>query len=164
MSLIHIQYKVKSRKERGDFLDLSNVEILLVEDNPAETRLITEVFSEFEFNVSMNTVKDGISAMDYLYRRGNYEDSEAPSLIILDLNLPKKNGREVLKEIKLDKNLKCIPVIILTTSNDDNDITESYNNYANAYMTKPADFDKFKEIIQTFKDFWINKATLPRKD
>jgi len=141
---------------------ITNIEILLIEDNPAEMRLIAEIFSEDDSKVNINGVGDGIAAMDYLYRKGKYKYSKTPSLIILDLNLPKKNGHEVLEEIKTDDKLKCIPVVVLTSSNSDNDILESYKHHANAYMTKPVDFNKFKEYIHAFKNYWFNSAVLPR--
>lgn len=142
----------------------TTTEILLIEDDHAEARLITEVFEEFKPNINITDVNDGINAMDYLYKRGKYKDSKTPSLIILDLNLPKKDGHEVLKEIKLDKELKCIPVVVLTTSDDDRDILEAYENHVNAYLTKPTDIDEFTKVIRIFEDFWINKATLPKRD
>lgn len=144
--------------------DLSPIEILLVEDNPADARLIVEVFSEFTDKCKLNVVKDGAEAMDYLYKKGRHADIKYPSLILLDLNLPKVNGREILKTIKKDDKLKVIPVIILTTSKDENDISSSYRNHANAYITKPVDFDEFKALIHSFQDFWLDRTTLPKID
>lgn len=144
--------------------DLSPIEILLVEDNPADARLIVEVFNEFADKCNLNVVKDGAEAMDYLYRKGRHANMEHPSLILLDLNLPKVNGREILKTIKEDDKLKVIPVIILTTSKDENDISSSYKNHANAYITKPVDFDEFKALIYSFQDFWLDRTTLPKID
>lgn len=140
------------------------VEILLIEDNPAETRLIMEVFNENKHPVNIIGTKDGLEAIDYLYKKGKYENCKTPSLIILDLNLPKKNGLEVLEEIKTDNKLKRIPVIVLTGSTDDNDIFESYEHYANACMNKSADFDKFRKDIRAFKNYWFNNVVLPKKD
>jgi two-component system, chemotaxis family, response regulator Rcp1 len=139
------------------------VDVLLIEDNSAETSLINKILDFDEWGVNFNRVEDGIEAMDYLRKKGKYENSKTPSLILLDLNLPEKNGHEVLKEIKTDDILKCIPVIVLTDSDDDKDIIESYENYANAYITKATDFKKFKEDIQSFKEFWFNSVQLPRR-
>lgn len=137
------------------------IEILLIEDNPAETRLITEAFNEDTSEANITVVKDGVDAMDYLYKRNKYVDNKAPSLIILDLNIPKKNGMEVLKEIKADNELKRIPVIVLTGSRADEDVFESYGHHVNAYITKSIDFNKFSKDIRAFKNFWINNAVLP---
>ena len=140
------------------------IEILLVEDNPAETRLIMEVFDENEHPVNITGVKDGIEAMDYLYKEGEYKNCKTPLLIILDLSLPKKSGIEVLEEIKTDNKLKHIPVVVLTGSKDDDDIFESYKHYANACMSKSANFDKFRKDIRAFRNYWFNNVILPKKD
>ncbi len=137
------------------------IEILLIEDNSAEIRLITEAFDEDARKTNIRVVKDGVEAIDYLYKRNRYIDCKTPSLIILDLNLPKKNGMEVLKEIKAEDELKRIPVIVLTGSNDDNDVFESYGHHVNAYITKSIDFNKFRKDICAFKNFWLNNAVLP---
>ncbi len=142
--------------------NLTNFEILLVEDNPADARLIVEVFHGFKIKNHLTIAKDGAEAMDYLNKKDKYQNRICPSIIMLDLNLPKKDGREILKEIKQDENLKHIPVIILTTSSDDNDIKNSYTNYASAYLTKPANFDEFIGLIQSFEDFWFKWVTLPK--
>ena len=145
--------------------ELNNIiNVLIIEDNSVETSLINKILDLDELGVNFNGVGDGIEAMDYLHKKGKYKDSKTPSLILLDLNLPKKNGREVLKEIKTDAILKCIPVIILTNSNNDKDIRESYDHYANAYMVKSTDFDKFNENILRFMEFWFNNVQLPRID
>ena len=138
------------------------VDILIVEDNPADARLIMEVFDGFTIKNKVSIVENGVEALDYLYKRDKYKDVKTPSLIILDLNLPKKDGREVLKEIKQNKELRLIPVVILTTSRDENDICGAYMNYANAYLTKPTDFDEFIDLINTFENFWFNKVVLPK--
>lgn len=138
------------------------VNILIVEDNPADARLIIEVFDGFTIKNKVNIVENGVEALDYLYKRDKYKDVKTPSLIILDLNLPKKDGREVLKEIKQNKELRLIPVVVLTTSRDENDICGAYMNYANAYLTKPTDFNEFIDLINTFESFWFNKAVLPQ--
>lgn len=146
----------------GDFLETNKiVGVLVVEDNPADARLIKEACSGFAVKNKVDIVENGMEAMDYLYKRNNYKDVKTPNLIILDLNLPKKSGREVLKEIKEEDNLKFIPVIVLTTSSDDEDIYESYRNHANAYVIKPTDFDEFDEVICSFEDLWFNSAILP---
>ncbi len=139
------------------------IEILLIEDNPAETRLIMEVFNENGHPVNITGIKDGVDAIDYLYKKGRYKHSKTPSLIILDLNLPRKSGFEVLEEIKTDNKLKHIPVIVLTGSRDDNDIFESYDHYANACMDKSIDFDKFRGDIRVFRNYWLNNVILPKK-
>ena len=139
------------------------VDVLIIEDNSTEISLINEILNIDEWGVNFNGVTDGIEAIDYLRKKGKYKNSKTPSLILLDLNLPKKNGHEVLKEIKADDILKCIPVIILTNSNDDKDIIESYNHHANAYLIKPIDFIKFKEEIECFKEFWFSYAQLPKR-
>lgn len=131
------------------------VEILLVEDNPADVRLIKEIFKDFSMQNQVYVVTNGIDAMDFLYRKGEYENAPRPDLVLLDLNLPRKDGREVLVEIKEDENLKSIPVIILTTSSAPEDISETYS-YANCFITKPANLDNFIKVLKSLEDFWIN--------
>lgn len=137
------------------------VRVLLVEDNSADARLIKEACGSFAVRNEVDMVENGIEAMEYLYKTGKYKNSKTPNLIILDLNLPKKSGREVLKEVKQDDKLKIIPIIILTTSQDEDDVCNSYKYHANAYITKPADFEEFDELICSFEEFWFNKAILP---
>ena len=137
------------------------VEVLLVEDNPADARLIKEACSGFAIKNEVFVVDNGVDAMEYLFKQGKYENCKTPNLIILDLNLPKKGGREVLKEIKSDSDLKLIPVIVLTTSSNEEDICESYMHYANAYITKPTDFNEFEDVICDFENFWFKRAVLP---
>ncbi len=137
------------------------VEILLVEDNPADARLVTEVFKDFKINNKLCHVKDGVEAMDYLHRKGEYSNTSKPDLILLDLNLPRKDGREVLKEIKEDEKLRCIPVVILTTSSAEEDILKTYCNHANCYIIKPVDFDQFIKVIQSIECFWLTMVQLP---
>ena len=137
-----------------------SIEILLVEDDPADTRLITELLDNLE-EININNVNNGIKAMDYLYNRNEYKNCKTPSLILLDLGLPMKSGFEILKEIKTDDKLKCIPVIVLTGSTDNKDINESYKDYVNACIVKPIDLDDFKNYMLTFIDFWCNIVTLP---
>ena len=142
-------------------MEISTIEILLIEDNSDESSLIAKIIENYENNINITQIENGLDAMDYLYKKGKYKHSKTPNLILLDLNLPKKDGREVLKEIKTDGRLRLIPVIVLTNSNDDNDVFESYGHYANAYLTKPTDFDKFNRDILVFGEFWLNNATLP---
>jgi CheY-like chemotaxis protein len=139
-----------------------NHKILLIEDNPADARLIVEAFDGYKVKNNLTIVTDGAEAMDYLNKKGKYQDRDCPSVIILDLNLPKKDGRDVLKDIKDDEKLKRIPVIVLTTSSDEKDIKYSYGNYASAYLTKPSDLGDFIELIGSFEDFWFKWVTLPK--
>lgn len=136
------------------------MEILLVEDNPADVRLIKEIFKDFTIQNEMHVVNDGIAAMEFLYKKGQYKNAPRPDLVLLDLNLPRKDGREVLVEIKEDENLKSIPVIILTTSSAPEDISETYN-YANCFITKPANLDHFIKVLKSLEDFWINMIRHP---
>ena len=138
------------------------IDILVVEDNSEETDLIAKIIDITEWNIHFNSVKDGIEALKYLHKKGKYKNCPTPSLILLDLNLPRKKGQEVLKEIKTDDKLKCIPVIVLTVSTDYKDVVESYEHYANAYISKPLDLDEFKKYINTFKEFWFNNVQLPK--
>lgn len=139
------------------------VRILLVEDNPADARLIIEALKDFETNSSFYLVEDGVKAMEFLNQQGKYVDMDRPDLIILDLNLPRKDGREVLVEIKNSDKLKCIPVIILTTSNAKEDIIQTYKNHANCYIKKPVDFNHFEDIMGIIESFWFSAVTLPLK-
>jgi len=135
--------------------------ILLVEDNPADIRLVEEAFRETEIDTELHVVTDGVAAMDYLYKRINSEDKYLPDLILLDLNLPKKDGREVLVEIKENSELKTIPVVILTTSSSKEDISETYAHYANSYLVKPANVGRFIETLKNLEDYWFNLIRLP---
>jgi two-component system, chemotaxis family, response regulator Rcp1 len=137
------------------------IEILLVEDNPGDYRLAMEVFKEAKVNNTMHIVTDGEEAIKYLKKEGKYDDSPRPDLILLDLNLPKKDGKEVLAEIKDDDNLKRIPVVILTVSSAEEDIVKSYNLHANAYITKPIDLDQFINVVRSIEDFWLSIVKLP---
>lgn len=136
-------------------------QILLVEDNPADARLTREAFGETGISHSLHVVEDGVEAMSFLLRKGKYADAVRPELILLDLNLPKKDGREVLSEIKSDESLWRIPVVVLTTSVADKDIRNAYECQANAYITKPVDMDRFLEIVTAIDNFWFNLAILP---
>ncbi len=135
------------------------IDILLVEDNHGDVRLIIETFKEANFPYNLAVAYDGIQATQIL--NSECRDSKRPKLIILDLNLPKKNGWEVLKEIKNDEKLKRIPVVILTTSNSKEDIEKSYHNHANAYLTKPIDLQRFTEVVKSIQNFWIHTVQLP---
>ena len=137
------------------------VNILLIEDNPGDVRLTQEAFKEGRMAINLNVVMDGVEAIKYLRKETPYNDSVIPDLILLDLNLPKMDGREVLEEIKTDDQLKRIPVVVLTTSNAQQDILKSYNLHVNCYINKPVDFDKFFDIIQKIEDFWLSTAILP---
>jgi two-component system, chemotaxis family, response regulator Rcp1 len=137
------------------------VDILLVEDNPGDVRLTQEAFRESKLTIRLNVVMDGEDALNYLFRRPPYENATRPDMILLDLNIPKKDGREVLEEIKQDDSLRYVPVIILTTSNAEQDIVKTYNLKVNAYINKPVDFDRFFDIVQKIETFWLMTATLP---
>jgi CheY-like chemotaxis protein len=137
------------------------INILLIEDNPGDVRLTQEAFKEGRLSIKMDVVMDGVEAIKFLRKEPPYAESVIPDLILLDLNLPKRDGREVLEEIKTDPNLKRIPVVILTTSNAEQDILKSYNLHVNCYINKPVDFDKFFDIIQKIEDFWLTTAILP---
>ena len=137
------------------------VKILLVEDNPGDVRLTQEALKEGKVANEMYVVGDGIDALAFLRREGKYADAPHPGLILLDLNLPRKDGREVLAEIKADKNLRRIPVVILTTSKAEEDILKTYNLNANCYITKPVNLDQFVAVVQSIENFWFTIVTLP---
>lgn len=137
------------------------VEILLVEDNEGDIGLVEEVFEEGRINNNLNITEDGEEAMEFLRKEGEFANSPRPDLILLDLNLPKKDGREVLEEIKDDENLRRIPVVVLTTSKAEKDILKSYDMHANSYITKPVDFDQFIKVIKSIEDFWLEVVKLP---
>lgn len=139
------------------------VEILLVEDNPGDVRLITELFKEAEVANRINVARNGEEAMKMLHKKGKFTDMHLPDLILLDLNLPKKNGKEVLNEMKDDSRLMCIPVIVLTTSEAEEDIMETYQSCANSFITKPANLDQFMEVIKSIQEFWLRIVKLPRE-
>ena len=146
----------------GTCVAYRKVEVLLVEDNPADVRLTQEALKEGTIPVHLNVVHDGVEALDFLFHREGYANAPVPDLILLDLNLPKKNGREVLTEIKNDSLLKRIPVIIMTTSIADADIQKAYSLNANCYIAKPMDLDEFLRIIRSIEEFWLRTVTLPR--
>ena len=137
------------------------VEILLVEDNPGEVRLTQEALKEGKVYNNLHWAKDGVEALDFLQRRGKYAKAPRPDIILLDLNLPKKDGREVLSVIKRDDELKQIPVVVLTTSKAEEDVLKSYELHANCYVTKPVDLEKFIHVVQSIDRFWLTVVTLP---
>ncbi len=139
------------------------IEILLIEDNPGDARLTLEALKEGKVKNNLHIVYDGVEATDFLFKRNEYVNSPRPDLIILDLNLPKKNGREVLAEIKVDENLKRIPVAILTTSKSEEDVLLTYNLHANCFITKPLDLDKFFEVVKSIENFWLTIVKLPNQ-
>ena len=139
------------------------VEILLVEDNPGDERLTREALKEGKVYSNLHWVKDGVEAMEFLRRQGKHGAAPRPDIILLDLNLPKKDGREVLQEIKKDDTLKRIPVVILTTSKAEEDVLKTYNLHANCYVTKPVDLEKFITVVQSIDRFWLTIATLPTR-
>lgn len=137
------------------------VEILLVDDNPADVALTQEAFEDNKLCNNLSVVNNGVEAMDYLRRKNPYASSPRPDIILLDLNMPKKDGREVLAEIKADDDLKYIPVVIMTVSKDDKDILESYRLHANCYIKKPVKFTEFVEVVRSLENFWFSVVTLP---
>ncbi len=139
------------------------IDILLVEDNPGDVRLAQEALKESKVRNNMIVVGDGVEAMEFLHRRGKYASAPRPDLILLDLNLPRKNGREVLAEIKSDDNLKRIPVVVLTVSRNEEDVIKAYNLHANCFITKPIDFEQFLKITKTIEEFWLTIVRLPPK-
>ncbi|MBI3537832.1 MAG: response regulator [Chloroflexi bacterium] len=143
--------------------DLKPIEILLVEDNPGDVRLTLEGLKEAKVRNKVRVVEDGEDALAFLYRKEKYAGMPRPDLILLDLNLPKKDGRQVLAEIKADENLRRIPVVILTSSQAEADIVKAYDSYANCYITKPVDFDQFMKVAKSIEDFWLTIVKLPRE-
>jgi len=136
------------------------VNILLVEDNPADARLIEEVFKDTSLDNRIYVVKDGVDAMNFLYKLEEFSKAPRPDIILLDLNLPRKDGREVLREVKNNEDLKSIPIVILTTSSAKEDIIKTYRDHANCYITKPVDFDEFLKVITAIEEFWLRIAKL----
>jgi DNA-binding response OmpR family regulator len=137
------------------------IEILLVEDNPGDADLAREALDGSKFNNDLHVVDDGEKAMAFLRREGPYADMPRPDLILLDLNLPRKDGRQVLAEIKEDDYLKRIPVVILTTSKAEEDVIKSYNHHANCFITKPIDLNQFLNVVRAIEDFWLSIVVLP---
>ena len=137
------------------------VEILLVEDSPSDAALTKEALIEAKVHNNLYHVEDGVEALAFLRREGKYANAPRPSLILLDLNLPRKDGRETLAEIKADKNLASIPIVVLTTSQSEHDIMRAYGLHANCYITKPVDFTQFAHVVRTINDFWFTVVQLP---
>jgi chemotaxis family two-component system response regulator Rcp1 len=137
------------------------VEILLVEDNPADARLTMEAFRSSSLPHTLSHTQDGVEALEYLHRKGKYANARRPDLILLDLNLPRKDGRELLNELKNDQQFRRIPVVVLTTSQAQEDILRAYSLYANCYVCKPIEFDDFTRIIKSIEDFWLATVKLP---
>lgn len=140
----------------------SAVQVLLVEDSPGDVRLTQEAFRHANIEICLHVASDGVEAMAYLNRDGAFRDALRPDLVLLDLNLPKMDGREVLAHIKADQSLKSIPVVILTTSDLQSDIAESYQLQANCYLSKPVQLDAFESLVCSINDFWLTKAKLPQ--
>lgn len=145
------------------FRDGRTVDILLVEDNPGDVELTREALETARVSNRLHVVDDGAEAIDFLFRRGKFALAPRPDIILLDLNLPNKDGREVLSEIKADANLSQIPIVVLTTSQADEDILRAYQLHANCYITKPIDFNQFLRIVASIQDFWLNVVKLPGK-
>ena len=139
------------------------IEILLVEDNPADVRLTREAFREGRIDNRLHVVGDGVAAMQFLRRESPYEDAPQPDLVLLDLNLPKKDGREVLADLKADETLRAIPVVVLTTSDDQADVLRSYRLHANCYLVKPIEYERFLDVIHSINNFWLSVVKLPPK-
>lgn len=139
------------------------VEILLVEDNPGDVRLTREALREGKIRNRLHIVSDGVEAIAFLKQEGNHANAPRPDVILLDLNLPRKDGREVLAEIKDDERLRRIPVVVMTTSSAEQDILGAYNLHANCYVTKPVDFDQFIEVVRSIQDFWFTIVRLPEQ-
>ncbi|WP_049928314.1 response regulator [Halopiger goleimassiliensis] len=141
--------------------DLEPAQILLVEDNPGDVRLTEEAFEQGRIENDLHVVSDGDAALDFLHQREPYEDAPRPDLVLLDLNLPRTDGEEVLERLKADEELRSIPVIVLTSSEAEEDIVRSYELHANAYLTKPVDPDEFIETVRAFEKFWFSVVRLP---
>jgi CheY-like chemotaxis protein len=137
------------------------IDILLVEDNPGDVELVRESLSEGKINNELHVASDGVEAMNFLKRRDKYGSAQCPDLILLDLNLPRKSGRDVLQEIKTDPELKLIPVVVLTSSKAEEDILKSYNLHANCYVTKPVDLEQFMSVVKSIENFWLTVVKLP---
>jgi len=144
--------------------DLSSpIEILLVEDNPGDVRLTQEVLKEGKVHNQLSVVENGVQALSFLKKENGYKDAPTPDLILLDLNMPKKDGREVLLDIKKDKDLKKIPVVVLTTSQAEEDILKVYDLNANCYVSKPVDLAQFIDVVKSIEDFWLSIVKLPTR-
>jgi two-component system, chemotaxis family, response regulator Rcp1 len=140
------------------------IEILLVEDNPGDARLTLEAFKEGKVINNLSVVSNGVDALSFLRREGQHANASVPDLVLLDLNLPKMDGREVLAAIKDDASLKSIPVVVLTTSASQDDVSRAYGHHANCYITKPVDLDQFLRVVQSIESFWLSLVRLPSSD
>jgi CheY-like chemotaxis protein len=145
-------------------LNAKSIDVLLVEDDPGDTLMIREAFEDNKVRNRLTCVTDGVQALDFLHRRGDHAGAARPDLILLDLNLPRKDGREVLAEIKADDDLRTIPVVVLTTSQAEEDVLRSYELHANAYVTKPVDFERFIEVVRQIDNFFVTVVKLPNGD
>ena len=139
------------------------IDILLVEDNLGDVRLAQEALKESKIRNQLFVVEDGVEAMEFLHQQGKYASAPRPDLILLDLNLPRKSGRDVLAEVKTDEDLKRIPVVVLTVSRAEEDVIKCYNHHANCYITKPLDFNQFMEVTKSIEEFWLTIVRLPPK-
>jgi len=145
----------------ADMPNTEPIKILMVEDNPGDARLAEEALKDSKINNSLYHVEDGVEAMRFLRRQAEYSDAPQPDLILLDLNLPRKDGREVLAEIKEDPKLKLVPVVVMTTSEAERDLVKTYDLHANAYVVKPIDLERFIEVVQSIEVFWFTIVKLP---
>jgi two-component system, chemotaxis family, response regulator Rcp1 len=145
-----------------DLADCKSIEVLLVEDNPGDIRLIKEALNDAKIHVHITVARDGVEALELLRREGNYATAVVPDLILLDLNLPRMSGHDVLATIKQDEGLRRIPVVIVTSSKADQDIAASYDLHANCFVTKPVDLDQFFNVVQAIREFWFVIVKLPR--
>jgi CheY-like chemotaxis protein len=139
------------------------IQVLLVEDDPGDVLMTQEAFADNHVNNTLHVVSDGVSALDFLHKRGEYADVPTPDLILLDLNLPRMDGREVLAAVKGDPVLRQIPIVVLTTSEAEQDVLRSYELHANAYVTKPVEFDRFVEVVRQIDEFFVGVVRLPRR-
>ena len=144
--------------------DMNVIEILMVEDSPSDVFLTKEAIKEAKLLNNLHVVQDGVEAMDFLRKQNQFTKVPRPDLILLDLNLPRKDGREVLAEVKTDAKLKSIPIVVLTSSEADEDILKAYGLHANCYITKPVDFGRFKEVVRSIENFWLTIVTLPKHE
>jgi chemotaxis family two-component system response regulator Rcp1 len=140
-----------------------SIRVLMVEDNPDDVELTKEALKDAKVQCDLHVVEDGVEAMAYLRKRGRHLQAVRPDIILLDLNLPRKDGREVLTEIKTDQELLSIPVVVLTTSKAEEDILRAYNSHVNCYITKPVDFEQFVKVVKSIEDFWFTVVKLPRE-
>ena len=146
-----------------DLKDSKEIEILLVEDNAGDVRLTIESLKEAKVSNKLSVARDGVEAMEFLQQKGVYKDAARPDLILLDLNLPRKDGRELLAEIKSDPRLRHVPIVVLTTSRSEEDILQAYDLHANCYITKPVDFRQFMSVVKSIEDFWLTVVKLPTR-